>query len=235
LIITLRRGYALFDPEATGDAPRYLHRPEAEPPGNRFNDVKCDTGGRFWGCTMDFACEARTGALYCYAAGGSCVRHDMGYTVTNIPTWSRDGRTMYFNDTARGRVNACNFEPETGALSNPREWAALRPRHGLPDGMTTDAAGRLWIAHWGGACVSCHDPRRGAELGAHEPHPNPASTPLGYPRPPGRTGPEGGTLLGRHECRSSADRPSSATFRRSNISPKLTVLAKRDIDHPMPS
>jgi sugar lactone lactonase YvrE len=31
--------------------------------------------------------------------------------------------------------------------------------------MTTDAAGRLWIAHWGGACVSCHDPRSGAELG----------------------------------------------------------------------
>ena len=24
--------------------------------------------------------------------------------------------------------------------------------------MTTDAAGRLWIAHWGGACVTCHDP-----------------------------------------------------------------------------
>jgi D-xylonolactonase len=34
----------------------------------------------------------------------------------------------------------------------------------VPDGMTTDAAGRLWIAHWGGACVSCHDPASGAEL-----------------------------------------------------------------------
>jgi len=31
--------------------------------------------------------------------------------------------------------------------------------------MTTDAAGRLWLAHWGGACVSCHDPVSGAELG----------------------------------------------------------------------
>ena len=30
--------------------------------------------------------------------------------------------------------------------------------------MTTDAAGRIWIAHWGGACVSCHDPLTAHEL-----------------------------------------------------------------------
>jgi len=165
LIVTLRRGYALFDPEATGDAPRYLHRPEAEPPGNRFNDGKCDAFGRFWGGTMDFACEARTGALYRYDADGACVRHDLGYAVTNGPTWSRGGRTMYFNDTVRGRVNAFDFEPESGALSNPRQWLRFAPGDGLPDGMTTDAAGRIWIAHWGGACVSCHEPLSGAELG----------------------------------------------------------------------
>ena len=26
------------------------------------------------------------------------------------------------------------------------------------------AGGRLWICHWGGRCVSCHDPASGAEL-----------------------------------------------------------------------
>ncbi|MNT81190.1 L-arabinolactonase [compost metagenome] len=31
--------------------------------------------------------------------------------------------------------------------------------------MTTDAQGRLWIAHWGGWCVTCHDPVTAAELG----------------------------------------------------------------------
>ena len=30
--------------------------------------------------------------------------------------------------------------------------------------MTTDAEGRLWIAHWGGACVTCHDPDTAEEL-----------------------------------------------------------------------
>jgi len=165
LIVTLRRGYALFDPDATQATVRWLHRPATEPASNRFNDGKCDAQGRFWGGTMDFACEAPSGALYRYDADGTCIRHEMGYAVTNGPTWSRDGRTMYFNDTVRGRINAFDVDPPSGALSNSREWLRFARGDGLPDGMTTDAAGRLWIAHWGGACVSCHDPASGAELG----------------------------------------------------------------------
>jgi D-xylonolactonase len=168
LIVTLRRGFALFDPDTPGATPRYLHRPDAEPPGNRFNDGKCDGSGRFWGGTMDFACEAPTGALYCYDAGGTCTRHAIGFAVTNGPTWSRDGRTMYFNDTVRGRVHAFDVDPATGALSASREWLRLAPGDGLPDGMTTDAAGRVWIAHWGSGCVSCHDPVSAVELGRIE-------------------------------------------------------------------
>jgi sugar lactone lactonase YvrE len=165
LIVTLRRGFALFDPDARDAAPHYLHRPDAEPAGNRFNDGKCDRQGRFWAGTMDFACQAPTGALYAYEANGRCVRHAMGFAVTNGPTWSRDQRTMYLNDTVNGRVHAFDVDAASGALSNPREWLRFGRGDGVPDGMTTDAAGRLWLAHWGGACVSCHDPVTAEELG----------------------------------------------------------------------
>jgi xylono-1,5-lactonase len=165
LIVTLRRGYALFDPDTPNAAPRYLHQPPEEPAGNRFNDGKCDRAGRFWGGTMDFACQARTGALYRYDASGACVRHDVGFAVTNGPTWSRDERTMYFNDTVGGRIHAFDFDAATGTLANQREWLRFARGDGVPDGMTTDAAGRLWIAHWGGACISCHDPISATELG----------------------------------------------------------------------
>lgn len=163
LIITLRRGFALFDP-ASDSEPRYLHQPEAALPGNRFNDGKCDAQGRFWAGTMDFDCVLPTGALYRYDPDGRCTRHENGFAITNGPTWSADGRTLYFTDTFNGCIHAYDFDAANGSLSNKRLWLAFGDGDGAPDGMTTDAAGRLWIAHWGGSCVSCHDPVTAQEL-----------------------------------------------------------------------
>lgn len=169
LVVTLRRGYALFDP-ANGGEPHYLHQPEPERTGNRFNDGKCDAQGRFWAGSMDFACEAPSGALYRLDPDGRCTRHEDGFVVTNGPTWSGGGRAdgrrrfMYFNDTVQGCTYRYDSDAATGTLSNKVLWKRFSPTDGLPDGMTTDALGRLWIAHWGGACVSCHDPETSEEL-----------------------------------------------------------------------
>lgn len=165
LIVTLRRGFALFDPAAGGD-PRYLHQPEPEREGNRFNDGKCDAQGRFWAGSMDFACTAPTGALYRYDADGRCTRHDDGFAVTNGPTWSHTphGLAMYFNDTIQGRTYRYDCDAAAGTVANKTLWRQWQPGEGLPDGMTTDAQGRLWIAHWGGWCVTCHDPVTAQEL-----------------------------------------------------------------------
>jgi len=162
LAVTLRRGLALFDP-ATRALAR-LAEPEREREGNRFNDGKCDARGRFWGGTMDFDCVAPSGAFYAYDAGGRCVRHPLGFAVTNGPAWSLDNRTMFINDTAAGNVFAWDFDAASGALSNRRLWLRFAPDDGLPDGMTLDAQGRLWIAHWGGRCVTAHDVATSREL-----------------------------------------------------------------------
>ena len=162
LLLTLRHGFAFFNLK-TGVLQR-LHQPETERLSNRFNDGKCDAQGRFWGGTMDFAGKALTGALYRYSADGQCERLADGYAVTNGPTWSRDGHTLYFNDTVQRQVQAFDFDPTLGTMGNRRVWLEFSQDDGFPDGMTIDAAGRLWIAHWGGSCVTCHDPVTAVEL-----------------------------------------------------------------------
>jgi sugar lactone lactonase YvrE len=163
LIVTLRRGFAAFDP-ARGTPASYVHQPAEEPAANRFNDGKCDARGRFWGGTMDFDCVAPSGAFYAYGADGRCVRHEVAFAVTNGPAWSLDGRTMFINDTVNGNVFAWDFDAASGALSNRRLWLHFAAGDGLPDGMTLDAQGRLWIAHWGGRCVTAHDVANAREL-----------------------------------------------------------------------
>lgn len=163
LAVTLRRGFAFFDPAM--ETLERLDEPEPERPGNRFNDGKCDSQGRFWGGTMDFAIREPSGALYRFDGPGQCVRAlDAGFVVTNGPTWSLDGGTMYFNDTVNQTVRAYPFDAIAGTVGAGRDFLVFGRADGYPDGMTTDADGRLWIAHWGAACVSCHDPVSGAEL-----------------------------------------------------------------------
>lgn len=155
LIITRRHGFALFDPATKELAP--LIEPEVDIPANRFNDGKCDSRGRFWAGTMDFAGAQATGSLYRLSPDLACTRIDSDYIVTNGPAWSSDEKTLYHNDSANGRVYAFDFDAQSGDVSSKRVFLQFGKEDGPPDGMTTDAEGCLWIAHWGAGKVTRHD------------------------------------------------------------------------------
>jgi len=131
--------------------------PEADRPGNRFNDGKVDRAGRFWAGTMDDQEREAAGTLYRLDADLRCLAIDDGYRITNGPAFSPDGRRMYHSDTARQVTYVFDVD-EAGNAANRREFARFTVADGFPDGMTIDAEGCLWIAFWGGWCLRRYSP-----------------------------------------------------------------------------
>lgn len=159
LILTTRHGFAFFDPDT--EKLEHVIEPETHLASNRFNDGKCDVRGRYWAGSVEFGCREPVGSLYRLTPDLHCEKMDTEYAVTNGPTWSSDWKTMYFNDSHLGHVYAFDFDVDTGTISNKRLFVKFEPEDGSPDGMTTDAEGCLWIAHWGPGKVTRRDPQDG--------------------------------------------------------------------------
>lgn len=127
---------------------------EQELADHRMNDAKCDAAGRFWAgaVALDFA--AGTSTLYRCDPDGSVAAAVTGMTLSNGMDWSPDRRTFYLIDTYRWRLDAFDFDVDSGGLGPPRlliDFAADAPA--FPDGMTVDADGGLWVALYGAGAV----------------------------------------------------------------------------------
>jgi sugar lactone lactonase YvrE len=154
-IAGLQSGFYELDLEPF--ALRQIVDPEPQLPGNRMNDAKVDQHGRIWAGTMDAAIVETTGSLYRLQPDSSVRRVDEGYKVTNGPTFSPNQEFMYHTDTGAKTIYRFDLSP-AGELSNKKEWLKFTGDMGSPDGMTTDAEGFVWIAHWGGSRISRWSP-----------------------------------------------------------------------------
>jgi D-xylonolactonase len=126
--------------------------PEADVPGNRFNDGKADPWGRFWSGTMDDAEKQATGSLYRIDADLKIAKMDSGYRVTNGPAFDPSRARMYHSDSATRTIYVFDLAP-SGELSNKREFVRFGEEDGHPDGMTVDSEGHLWVCLWDGWCL----------------------------------------------------------------------------------
>ena len=163
LLLATATGFLRLDPST--EAVTLLSDPEADRPGNRFNDGKCDPWGRFWAGTMAYDFEPLAGALWRVNADFSCVRQRQGLTISNGLAWSQDRGTLYLIDSPTLNVlafpltNAGEIAGEPSICVHiPEDWDAV------PDGMCIDAEGMLWIALFGGGCVTRWDPVSGQRL-----------------------------------------------------------------------
>src|SRR6185312_6499895 len=158
-----------------------LFDPEPERPQNRLNDGKCDARGRFWVGTMHDFEQDPTGDLYRLDPDLNLERFDMGFVVTNGPSWTGDGRTFFFTDSVGRRIWAWDFDMERGGLGERRLFAELQPGDGHPDGQCVDAEDGLWHACWGGSKVMRRRPDGSVERQVELPVPQVSSCCFGGP------------------------------------------------------
>lgn len=133
-----------------------LSRVEA-PPGYRFNDGAADPVGRYLVGTVG---PRPDGVLHEFdqrpdaPARSRSLLSDVG--VSNGIAWSVDGRTMYFSDSLAGGVDAFDYDVDTGRIARRRRIVDVAA--GLPDGLTADGEGCLWLALWGASAVHRYAP-----------------------------------------------------------------------------
>ncbi|MEO6846315.1 MAG: SMP-30/gluconolactonase/LRE family protein [Chthoniobacterales bacterium] len=162
MFMALHHGFARMD--FPSKKVTMIADPESDHPNIRFNDGKCDPAGRFWAGTMELKAEPKAAKLYCLDADLNVRKMLDDVTISNGIVWSMDHKTMYYIDTVTKRVDAFDYDLSEGTIHNRRTAVTIPDGQGFPDGMTIDAEGMLWIAHWGGGCVTCCNPRDGKLL-----------------------------------------------------------------------
>lgn len=152
LLLTTESGIYSFDKEKHNI--ELLVDPESELTNNRFNDGKCDPAGRFWAGTMDFGGEKPSGSLYRLDTNLQIKKIRDNVMISNGIAWSPNYETMYYVDSPTKRLVAFDYNIKTGEIKNERVFVTIPENEGVPDGITTDMDGHIWIAQWGGSRVS---------------------------------------------------------------------------------
>ncbi len=176
-IVALRTGFAFFSFENGAIEP--IFDPEADLPGNRFNDGKCDRQGRFWAGTMVESESAPNAAFYRLDADRSCRTMRTGVTVSNGLGWSPDNKIMYYTDSPTHNIYAYDFDLASGTISNERVF--VHDEDGFPDGLTVDSEGYVWSAKWNGWKVVRYAPDGSVDRVVKMPVQRPTSCMFGGP------------------------------------------------------
>ncbi len=127
----------------------------AEVRASRFNDVMAGPQGQVFCGTMSTSRELPyEGRLYRLDRDGTLEEKLGGIGTSNGMGLSPDLRFFYHTDTRPGVIRRYLWDDLQGdfvAESAAELYVARKEEdYGRPDGMTVDAAGHLWIAHWDG-------------------------------------------------------------------------------------
>ncbi|WP_026549984.1 SMP-30/gluconolactonase/LRE family protein [Arthrobacter sp. Br18] len=126
-------------------------------PSVRMNDGGCDPRGRFLCGSMGWEGQFGAGTLYSLAPDHSVSTVLSSVSTSNGLHWNAAGDTAFYSDTPTQRIDALDYDLETGTFSGRRTFALVDPALGAPDGMAIDSDGGIWTALYGGSAVVRYD------------------------------------------------------------------------------
>jgi len=133
---------------------------EAEGKECVMNDCIADPEGRVYSGSYHYDPDGESPPSFLFRVDtdGSVHVADEGIKFSNGLAFSTDCSTLYFADTVGRCIYAYDWRRADGALSNRRVFVRVPREEGLPDGLTVDAQGFIWCAHWFGGCLTRYDP-----------------------------------------------------------------------------
>ena len=150
-------GLAFWD--RSSNVCEFIVDPYADQPNCQFNDGAIDRQGRL--LVGSFNCvrlDAPDGSLYRLDADRTLHRLDNHLVLSNGIGLSPDGKTLYVSEMFAHKITAYDYDIKSGAVGHRRVFADIPEDAGMPDGLTVDSHGFVWVAHWGGWRVTRYDP-----------------------------------------------------------------------------
>jgi sugar lactone lactonase YvrE len=159
VLLAMEKGFVFFDPE-TGSM-EIKNNPEVGLSEHFFSDGKCDPKGRFWAGTYHQSLTETTGSLYSLESDFTVKKRLEHLILSNGLTWSMDQKKFYFIDSIARCIYSFDYNTASGNISNKQILKKIQGDVGLPDGMTIDTEGFLWIAVYNAGKIIRINPQSG--------------------------------------------------------------------------
>ncbi|WP_230583876.1 SMP-30/gluconolactonase/LRE family protein, partial [Xenorhabdus bovienii] len=97
-------------------------------------------------------------ALYRIDLDGTITTMLKNVTLSNGLDWGSDGSTFYYVDSHTLAVDMFDFDATHGIISNRSRFLTFDKGEGVPNGLTVDHQGNIWIALMGSGEVRHYSP-----------------------------------------------------------------------------
>lgn len=150
-LLAMRSGF--YTLEGWDTALSFIADPEVGMEKNRFNDGRADAFGRMFAGSVYPPKDFGGASIYSLSPGGEVKKWVDNLLTANGIAFSPQMNVFYYADTPSHTIQRCDYDIETGIISNCRLFHQFPIGQGRPDGAAVDSEGCYWTALYEGSRV----------------------------------------------------------------------------------